>query len=351
MKKNLSLIALFILFIQFLPAHGISEADKASMLSADYLQYIGLGASHMLTGYDHLLFLFGVIFFLKSFKDIVWFISAFTLGHSITLIFATFMGISANYYLIDAVIALTVIYKGFDNINGFQKYLQMKAPNITQLVFVFGLIHGFGLSTRLQQLNLGEDGLLLKIVSFNLGVEFGQITALTFMLFLLAAWRKSLSFQRFTFLTNVLLMILGSLLFLMQMHGYSHQVLEIEKPAIVQRIDLSKTSSNAKWLDTVVISIKAKSSLEYKFHLNKGETLNFNWFSEAGPLFYDFHADPDGDTSGYFESFQKMSSKYSNGTQKAPFNGAHGWYFKNNNAFDVKVTLQTSGNYKILGIR
>ena len=101
-------------------AHGISAADKAAMLSGGYLQYIWLGASHMLTGYDHLLFIFWVVFFLSTFKDIVKFVTAFSLGHSITLIFATSLGIKANYYLIEAVIAMTAIYKGFDNIGGFK---------------------------------------------------------------------------------------------------------------------------------------------------------------------------------------------------------------------------------------
>src|SRR5436190_1283944 len=111
-------------------AHGISEEDKAAMINGGYLKYVSLGASHMLTGYDHLLFLFGVIFFLTSFKDIVKFVSVFTLGHSITLIFATFLGITANYFLIDAVIALSVCCKGFDNNEGFKKYLGVKAPGI-----------------------------------------------------------------------------------------------------------------------------------------------------------------------------------------------------------------------------
>ena len=135
-------------------AHGMTEADKAKILDAGYWEYIELGTTHMLTGYDHLLFLLGVVFFLTKFKDIVKFITAFTLGHSITLIFATVYGIQANYFLIDAVIALTVCYKGFDNLNGFKKYLNIESPNLISMVFSFGLIHGFGLSTRLQQLPL-----------------------------------------------------------------------------------------------------------------------------------------------------------------------------------------------------
>jgi hypothetical protein len=116
----------------------------------------------MITGYDHLLFLFGVMFFLTRFSAIIKFVTAFTAGHTITLIAATFVGIQANYFLVDAVIACTVIYKGFDNLDGFRKYLNVNSPNLLTAVFVFGLIHGFGLSTRLQQLPILGDGFLLR---------------------------------------------------------------------------------------------------------------------------------------------------------------------------------------------
>lgn len=206
-------------------AHGISEEAKQAMISGGYFRYILLGAEHMITGYDHLLFLFGVIFFLTTFKDIVKFISVFTLGHSITLIFATFMGITANYWLIDAVIAISVCYKGFDNNGGFKSYFGMKkAPNLLIMVFVFGLIHGFGLSTRLQQLPLGEKGgeMLMRIISFNVGVEFGQIAALIVMLFFLSRFRKYDSFKRFSKVFNDGIIFCGFMLLLMQLHGYLH---------------------------------------------------------------------------------------------------------------------------------
>jgi len=203
-------------------AHGMSAEDQARILNAGYLEYLRLGATHMLSGYDHLLFLFGVMFFLTRFKDILVLITAFTVGHSITLVFATLAGITANYYLIDAVIALTVCYKAFDNLDGFKKYLQTRSPSLVWMVFVFGLIHGFGLSTRLQQLPLGDDGIVLKILSFNLGVELGQIVALSIMLVLLTTWRKTASCQKFSSAANVLLMFFGVLLLLMQLHGYQH---------------------------------------------------------------------------------------------------------------------------------
>ncbi len=203
-------------------AHGISEADKAAMLSGGYLRYLWLGASHMLTGYDHLLFIFGVIFFLTGFRDIVKYITIFTAGHSLTLIFATIFGITANYFLVDAVIALSVCYKGFDNLEGFKKYLKMPSPNLFWVIFIFGLIHGFGLSTRLQQLPLGESGLILRILSFNLGVELGQVTALSVMLILIAGWRRTRSFVQFSTVSNAGLIVAGAFLFLIQIHGYTH---------------------------------------------------------------------------------------------------------------------------------
>lgn len=205
-------------------AHGISAADKAAMLNGGYFRYIWLGATHMLTGYDHLLFIFGVIFFLTTIKDIVKFISVFTLGHCITLVFATFFKITANYYLIDAVIAVSVIYKGFENIDGFKKVFDWEPPPLLTMVFAFGLIHGFGLSTRLQQLPLGDDqgAMLIRILSFNVGVEVGQITALTIMLILLGGWRKAKSFGKFAYAANIGLIAGGIFLFFMQFHGYWH---------------------------------------------------------------------------------------------------------------------------------
>ena len=211
-------------------AHGISDADKQGILEGGNLEYIKLGATHMLTGYDHLLFLFGVMFFLTRFGDIVKFITAFTLGHCVTLIFATLLHIKANFYLIDAVIALTVCYKAFDNLDGFKKYIGIASPNLLGAVTLFGLIHGFGLSTRLQQLPLGQDGLVLRILSFNLGVELGQIVALSGMWIVLASWRKTASFMKFSKVANVALMCAGVLLLLMQLHGYQHSRFPDEFP-------------------------------------------------------------------------------------------------------------------------
>ena len=222
---GLSSLLLFSGVIFFWPwaaawAHGVSAADQDAMLAGSALDFVELGAVHMLTGYDHLLFLFSVIFFLSSFRDVVRFISVFTLGHCITLLGATLAGVQANAYLIDAVIAVSVIYKGFENLDGFKRYFGRKSPNLLLMVFIFGLIHGFGLSTRLQEINLGEEGLIARILSFNVGVEVGQIAALSVMILVFSVWRKSKTYARWSTLANQTLVLAGVALFVFQMNGY-----------------------------------------------------------------------------------------------------------------------------------
>ena len=217
--QNRYKIFLLFLFSGFIFSHGISESDKTEIIQGSLIDYLYLGAKHMITGYDHILFLIGVIFFLTRYLDIVKFVTAFTIGHSITLVFATLFKVSANYYLIDAVIAFSVIYKGFENLGGFQKWLHKNPPNLILMVFVFGLIHGFGLSTRLQQLNLTDHNLIYSILSFNVGVELGQISALLIVFPLLLMLRGG-SFKKISELLNYGLIILGILLLIYQLNGY-----------------------------------------------------------------------------------------------------------------------------------
>lgn len=205
-------------------AHGVPPEDLQALERGGNLAYVWLGAKHMVTGYDHLLFIFGVIFFLTRMRDVVKFITAFTIGHSITLTLGTLLGIRVNYHVIDAIIALTVCYKALENIDGFRRYFNVATPSLMAAVLVFGLIHGLGLATRLQQVPLPEDGLVLRILSFNLGVELGQVAALSVMVVLLAAWRRRESFAAFSVVANKGLIAAGLLLFLMQLHGYSHTV-------------------------------------------------------------------------------------------------------------------------------
>ena len=184
-------------------AHGVSNADQEILNKGGLLSYIYVGAKHMLTGYDHLLFLTGVIFILNGFKDIFKFISVFTIGHCITLIGATYIGIQGDEHLIDAVIALSVLYKGFENLRGFKK-LNIIPPNLLFMVFVFCLIHGFGLSTRLQSFDVGTNQFLGKIISFNIGVELGQVIALIPIVLIINQWKNGRVLKLFI---NLLILI------------------------------------------------------------------------------------------------------------------------------------------------
>jgi len=212
-------IVSFIILCGLIFSHGISESDKIEIVQGSLMDYLFLGAKHMVTGYDHILFLIGVIFFLTRFSDIVKFVTAFTIGHSITLIFATLFNITANYYLIDAVIAFSVIYKGFENLDGFKKFFSINPPNLILMVFIFGLIHGFGLSTRLQQINLGDNNLIHSILSFNIGVELGQIVALAIVFPLLLLIRAK-SYEKISKISNWGLMIAGTFLLIFQLNGF-----------------------------------------------------------------------------------------------------------------------------------
>ena len=226
-----NIISLF-LFSGLIFSHGISESDKSEIIQGTLIDYLYLGAKHMITGYDHILFLIGVLFFLTRFSDIVKFVTAFTIGHSITLIFATLFKITANYYLIDAIIAFSVIYKGFENLGGFKKWLSFNPPNLVLMVFIFGLIHGFGLSTRLQQINLGDNNLIYSILSFNVGVELGQISALIIVFPLLLLIRGK-CFEKISKLSNWGLIIAGGILLIYQLSNYfivdTHHHYELDK--------------------------------------------------------------------------------------------------------------------------
>lgn len=217
-KHVLLLLLLFIPIMVF--GHDVTASDQEILRNGGLWAYIRVGATHMLTGYDHLLFLAGVIFYLNSFKDILKFITVFTIGHCITLIGATYTEITADEHLVDAVIALSVLYKGFENLGGFEK-LKVKSPNLLFMVGLFGLIHGFGLSTRLQSFDMGQDQILAKILCFNLGVEAGQVLALIPIVAIITLSRKHRQFKAFYKAVNWYLVIAGIALFAFQMYGYS----------------------------------------------------------------------------------------------------------------------------------
>lgn len=223
-KKIISAALLIILsaFTTHLFAHGVDDSTKAFLLGNDgvaFVPFLYIGAKHMITGYDHLLFLVGVIFFLYRPKEVLIYVTFFTIGHSTTLLLGVLGNISVNPYLIDAIIALSIVYKGFDNLRGFKQVFGFQ-PNTKAAVLIFGLFHGFGLATKLQEFEFNREGLLANIIGFNVGVEIGQFIALTFVLILITLWRKHSSFNRFATLTNTLLMAAGFILIGYQLTGY-----------------------------------------------------------------------------------------------------------------------------------
>jgi hypothetical protein len=202
-------------------AHGLGGKDAAFVAATtgpDVIPFLYLGAKHMVTGYDHLLFILGVIFFLYRMKDVAIYVTLFSLGHSLTLLAGVLGRIEVNAYLVDAVIGLSVAYKAFDNLGGFRTLFGVQ-PDPKAAVFGFGLIHGFGLATKLQALELPKNGLLTNMLSFNVGVEIGQLIALTFMLALIMIWRTLPGYRRLSTAANVLLMTAGFVLIGFQLGG------------------------------------------------------------------------------------------------------------------------------------
>lgn len=217
-----AVLVLSFLFISAALAHGV-DANTQQFLQNNQGVAIGpflyIGAKHMITGYDHLLFLLGVIFFLFRTRDILIYVSLFTLGHSLTLFFGVLGNVSVNAYLIDAIIGLSVVYKGFDNLGGFQR-LFGKQPGTKAAVLIFGLFHGLGLATKLQEFSMPEQDLWKNLLAFNIGVEIGQFLALFFILLILNIWRRYRSYYSFAVISNTLLMAGGLILFGFQMAGF-----------------------------------------------------------------------------------------------------------------------------------
>lgn len=204
-------------------AHGVAQGDASylqTVRGVAFVPYLYLGAKHMVTGYDHLLFLAGVIFFLFRLKDVALYVTLFAIGHSTTLLLGVLAGIHANAYVVDAIIGLSVVYKAFENIGGWQRL----GVNIDTraAVLLFGLAHGFGLSTKLQELTLAREGLVANMIGFNIGVELGQFAALGLILLAFNVWRRSASFTRNAYVANVVIMAAGFVLFGYQLTGYVH---------------------------------------------------------------------------------------------------------------------------------
>jgi hypothetical protein len=202
--------------------HGVTSGDKGYIQESSGMlpiPFAYLGAKHMITGYDHLLFLFGVIFFLYKLKDVTIYVTLFALGHIITLISGVLLEVAISAYIIDAIIGFSVAYKALDNMGAFQRWFGFQ-PSTKAATLIFGLFHGMGLATKILEYEISPDGLLVNLISFNVGVEIGQILALAGILIAMSYWRKSSGFLRHAYSANTVLMTAGFILVGYQLTGY-----------------------------------------------------------------------------------------------------------------------------------
>jgi hypothetical protein len=224
-KKILILFAALACIAVFIPealAHGVTSGDKGYIQESSGvmpLPFMYLGAKHMMTGYDHLLFLFGVIFFLYKLKDVSIYVTLFAVGHVVTLLSGVLLEIQINAYIIDAIIGFSIVYKALDNMGAYQRWFGFQ-PSTKAATLIFGLFHGFGLATKILEYEISPDGLLFNLISFNIGVEVGQILALAAILVAMGYWRKSKGFMKHAYAANTVLMTAGFVLVGYQMTGY-----------------------------------------------------------------------------------------------------------------------------------
>ena len=219
---KIAALALFLFTGADVFAHAVTEGDKGyiqEISGVHLLPFTYLGAKHMMTGYDHLLFLFGVIFFLYKLSHIAVYVSLFALGHSTTMVLGVYYNIGINSYLIDAVIGFSVVYKALDNLGAFRRWFGAQ-PNTKTATLLFGLIHGFGLATKIQEYEISSDGLVPNLLAFNAGVEIGQLLALSVILIAMSYWRRTAGFVRHAYSANVAMMSAGFILIGMQLTGY-----------------------------------------------------------------------------------------------------------------------------------
>lgn len=216
------LLAVLFAIIPEAMAHGVTEGDKGYIQESTgrmIMPFIYLGAKHMVTGYDHLLFLFGVIFFLYRLKDVSIYVTLFAVGHSVTLLSGVIFDIGVNAFLIDAIIGFSIVYKALDNMGAYPRWFGFQ-PSTKAATLIFGLFHGLGLATKIIDYKMSVDGLIPNLFAFNVGVELGQIMGLAMILIMMGYWRRSNSFMRHAYNANVALMVGGFIFVGYQMTGY-----------------------------------------------------------------------------------------------------------------------------------
>lgn len=218
----LGIMAVILAMIPDAVAHGVTEGDKGYIQESTgrmIIPFVYLGAKHMVTGYDHLLFLFGIIFFLYRLRDVAIYVTLFAVGHSVTLLSAVLMDISVNAFLIDAIIGFSVVYIALDNMKAFQRWFGFQ-PSTKLAALIFGLFHGFGLATKIIEYEISPDGLIPNLFAFNIGIELGQIMGLAIILLAMSYWRRSGRFMSHAYNANVALMAGGFIFVGYQMTGY-----------------------------------------------------------------------------------------------------------------------------------
>ncbi|WP_156798340.1 HupE/UreJ family protein [Ahrensia sp. R2A130] len=219
-------ILVLVAFATSAAAHDVTPGDAGyiqEIFGVHIIPFIYLGAKHMMTGYDHILFLLGVVFFLYHMRDVALYVSLFAIGHSITMLLGVWFGWGINAYIIDAIIGLSVVYKALDNLGAFQKWFGFQ-PNTKAATLIFGLFHGTGLASKILEYQIAEDGLLANLLAFNVGVEVGQILALFVILIVMGYWRRHPDFMRHATGANIIMVFLGLLLTVQQISGYFGQL-------------------------------------------------------------------------------------------------------------------------------
>ena len=335
-----ALAALVLLAGDAASAHGVARGDALwlqNLKGAAIGPLMYLGAKHMVTGYDHLLFLVGVIFFLYRLRDVVQYVSLFTIGHSVTLLAGVLGGIRANPYIVDAIIGFSVVYKAFENMDGFRRVLGFQ-PNTKAAVLIFGLFHGFGLATKLQEFDLPKNGLVTNMISFNVGVEIGQVLALTAILGALSYWRTHRGFQKHAFATNFVLMACGFVLVGYQLSGY---LATSAGSAVAAAPATAPSAPRVYKADASELTLKPHEAFEYKYRMESGASMVYSWIA-TGKVKYEFHGDPD-DPTLKVETYEKQENDRAAGALTAAFAGIHGWYFENPSDRDVIISVNSAG--------
>ena len=218
------ILSIGVLFLSFSLAfaHNVTPGDAGyiqEIWGVKLIPFTYLGAKHMVTGYDHILFLLGVVFFLYKMRDVAIYVSLFAIGHSVTMLAGVWFGWGINAYIIDAIIGLSVVYKALDNMGAYQRWFGFQ-PHTKAATLIFGLFHGTGLASKILDYNVAEEGLLANLLAFNVGVELGQLSALAVILIVMGYWRKSASFMRQAYTTNVIMMSMGFMLMGLHITGY-----------------------------------------------------------------------------------------------------------------------------------